>query len=224
MGVRKEAKSLLRQGFLMTKAAARQRVAPTRQETEASHIVVFVHGFMAGRGVFEPLGRRLRAKQPSIEQHTFAYRARQSFADIALDFSSFLSELPEHAEVSLVGHSLGGVICRHHVLHGKEVRPIVRLVTIASPHRGTRLANLFPSKLARAMRPGSEVLESLSTPMTLPHLAIVAGRDAMVLPPSSAALPSASVKWLHDVGHNEILFDARMHDWVVEALSAPSSS
>ena len=42
----------------------------------------------------------------------------------------------------------------------------------------------------------------------------------MVTPPASAAaLPGASVRWFHELGHNAMLFDEGVHDAVVDALS-----
>jgi hypothetical protein len=62
-----------------------------------------------------------------------------------------------------------------------------------------------------AIRPGSSVIRALDRDRHLlervHRVAVVASRDRMITPPSSAAqLPGAEVVWL-DVGHNEILFD-----------------
>jgi hypothetical protein len=78
-------------------------------------------------------------------------------------------------EVDVVGFSMGGLVARHAAAQrGSEARlHIRRLFTIATPHRGARLAWLpsFDSRLA-AMRPGSPFLarldeELLSSPFPI---------------------------------------------------------
>jgi hypothetical protein len=86
-----------------------------------------------------------------------------------------------------------------------------RLITLASPHEGTTAARIPAGPLVSAIRPRSAVLETLrKSTRALDRVrcvAVVASRDRMITPPSSAAaLPGAEVLWL-DVGHNEILFD-----------------
>ncbi|MEM1166200.1 MAG: hypothetical protein AAGI30_07900 [Planctomycetota bacterium] len=69
-------------------------------------------------------------------------------------------------EVDVVGVSMGGVVARFAALPrddgGKRLR-IRRLFTLASPHRGARLADapLFWDKRVAAMRPGSPELSAI---------------------------------------------------------------
>jgi triacylglycerol esterase/lipase EstA (alpha/beta hydrolase family) len=114
--------------------------------------------------------------------------------------------------VTLVGHSLGGLVARWIVQEVADVGSHVdRLITLASPHAGTTAARIPAGPLVSAIRPRSEVLYRLRTSTAalerVHRVAVVAARDRMITPPSSAAaLPGAEVLWL-DVGHNEILFD-----------------
>ena len=67
--------------------------------------------------------------------------------------------------VDVVAHSMGGLLARYAALPrddgGRRLR-IVRLFTTATPHRGARMAWLSPlDATARAMRPGSAVLQRL---------------------------------------------------------------
>lgn len=65
----------------------------------------------------------------------------------------------------MVGHSLGGLIARYYVQRLGGDGRVGTLVTLGTPHSGTRvapLANAHP--IVRQMRPGSAVIEELSRP------------------------------------------------------------
>jgi pimeloyl-ACP methyl ester carboxylesterase len=67
--------------------------------------------------------------------------------------------------VDIVGHSLGGLIARYYVQRLGGDGRVRTLVTLGTPHAGTRvapLANAHP--IVRQMRPGSPVMEELAGP------------------------------------------------------------
>ncbi len=74
-------------------------------------------------------------------------------------------------EVDVVGYSMGGIVARYAADLWDELPPesrpakrlnVRRLYTIASPHRGARLACwIAPDRAAWSMRPGSELLDQL---------------------------------------------------------------
>lgn len=73
-------------------------------------------------------------------------------------------EHPNAEEFDVVGVSMGGMIARQAAMQreGREQLRIVRLYTLASPHRGARLAWAAPwDAKARAMRPNSNALRTL---------------------------------------------------------------
>lgn len=64
--------------------------------------------------------------------------------------------------MDVVGHSLGGLIARYYVQRLGGDQRVRTLVTLGTPHGGTRavpLADAHP--IVRQMRPGSKVLEEL---------------------------------------------------------------
>lgn len=67
--------------------------------------------------------------------------------------------------MDIVGHSLGGLIARYYVQRlGGDFR-VRTLVTLGTPHSGTRVAPLADAHpIVRQMRPGSQVLEELRLP------------------------------------------------------------
>ncbi|MFF7164809.1 lipase family alpha/beta hydrolase [Streptomyces sp. NPDC008086] len=130
--------------------------------------VVLLHGFIDNRSVFVLLRR-------SLAQHGRHQVESLNYSPLTCDIRAAAELLGRHIEgfcertgssqVDIVGHSLGGLIARYYVqCLGGDLR-VRTLVTLGTPHSGTRvmpLANAHP--IVRQMRPGSAVLEELSRP------------------------------------------------------------
>lgn len=210
----REIAAVARQGWLI--GARGLGLRPEAAPAEGAECAVaFVHGFLAAGPVFDPL--RARVEETGMATVDFTYAPTGHFEAIASDLAETLHRAADGRRLALVGHSLGGLLCRW-VMQRYGV-PAQKLITIATPHGGTEIARRWPLPLAKALRPGSEVLTALDLPR-VPHTAIVAGRDTMVRPVSSAAVEGARVHWLPHVGHNGVLFDDDAHRLVTDALRA----
>jgi len=100
------------------------------------------------------------------------------------------------------------------------------LVTLGSPHSGTRAANLLPTPVARQLRPGSELLAELALPAPgcrTRFLVVWSRLDQMIVPQQHAQLehPDLDVEQLElrDVGHFSLPIDARSLHWVATSLT-----
>ncbi|OAH13117.1 lipase family alpha/beta hydrolase [Streptomyces jeddahensis] len=130
--------------------------------------VVLLHGFIDNRSVFVLLRR-------SLAQHGRQHVESLNYSPLTCDIRTaaellgrHIEEICErtgHREVDIVGHSLGGLIARYYVQRlGGDVR-VRTLVTLGTPHSGTRIAPLLDAHpIVRQMRPGSEVIEELRQP------------------------------------------------------------
>lgn len=212
--LRREARAIARQGQLMAERAP-------WIDGAGSRTVVFVHGFMAHGRVFGPMREHV-ARACDVSTLEVSYGPFERFETVAERVHAAVASAPP-GPVILVGHSLGGLLSRWCLQElGGDAR-IERIVTLASPHAGTTAANVPFGPLTRAIRPGSVQLRTLEAGAHrvahVPHVAVVAARDRMILPATSAAaLPRAHVTWMHDLGHNEILFDARVFELVADAI------
>lgn len=191
---------------------------------QGDRVVVFVHGFLAAGPVFDPMRLHVE-KQTGLPTIDFTYSPLAGFDRITRGLSVHVERVVPHgATVSVVGHSLGGLVARWWVQEMGGHRRVDRVVTIATPHAGTHNARGKPGSVAAALRPGSPVIERLTRgrpSVTAPHTTIVAGCDRMCTPPESAAqLAGADVHWFDDLGHNEILYDDRVLALVAEALGS----
>ncbi|MCS6799249.1 MAG: alpha/beta fold hydrolase [Myxococcota bacterium] len=212
----REMRALGRQARLML-----GRRSAAHPPADANRVVVFVHGLFASAAVFDPMRRGVE-RRLGVATDAFSYAPIGPFEKILEALDAHLARrLPADARVALVGHSLGGVLARALLLDAHWEHRVDRLITLATPHAGTRTARLLPSSLAAAVRPGSALLRALERrPPSIPRFALVAGRDVMCTPPSSAAaLPGARVVWFDRLGHNELLFDPKVLDVVVRALA-----
>ncbi|MCX4764453.1 alpha/beta fold hydrolase [Streptomyces sp. NBC_01275] len=141
---------------------------PARLPVQAPPPVVLLHGFIDNRSVFVLLRRNL-AQHGRHRVESLNYSPLTCDLRIAAELlGRHIEEICERTgsrQVDVVGHSLGGLIARYYVQRlGGDVR-VRTLVTLGTPHSGTRvapLANAHP--IVRQMRPGSKVIEELSRP------------------------------------------------------------
>ncbi|MEV0278162.1 alpha/beta fold hydrolase [Streptomyces sp. NPDC050610] len=130
--------------------------------------VLLLHGFIDNRSVFVLLRRYLR-------QHGWRQVESLNYSPLTCDIRTAAALLGRHVEelcartghqrVDVVGHSLGGLIARYYAQRlGGDAR-IRILVTLGTPHGGTRAVPLLSAHpLVRQMRPDSPVITELTLP------------------------------------------------------------
>ncbi|WP_030674699.1 triacylglycerol lipase [Streptomyces rimosus] len=149
-----------------TVPAARTALLPT--EGRAHPPVLLLHGFIDNRSVFVLLRR-------SLLRHGWRHVEALNYSPLTCDLRKAAELLGRHVEqvcertghsrVDLVGHSLGGLIARYYAQRlGGDLR-VRTLVTLGTPHGGTRVAPLMSAHpLVRQMRPHSDVIVELARP------------------------------------------------------------
>jgi hypothetical protein len=201
--------------------------------------MLLVHGFLATPHVFRWLAARLgrsgycvhgvdlgglfgRFNARPIEElaHVVAERVRQLARDHPCE------------RIDLVGHSAGGLIGRYYVQKLDGARHVRHLVTLGTPHRGTRWA--YPGHLVRRvlpslrqMAPGSPLLRDLADddfPAGVRLTSVYSRRDS-ICPPSSCRLEIGQAPHLRNVevtrgGHLELLLSAKISSIVRRELES----
>jgi pimeloyl-ACP methyl ester carboxylesterase len=140
----------------------------TQLPREGAPPVVLLHGFIDNRSVFVLLRR-------TLAQHGGQHIACLNYSPLTCDIRSAAVQLGKHIEdicartgsdrVDIVGHSLGGLIARYYVQRLGGDDRVRTLVTLGTPHSGTKalpLADAHP--IVRQMRPGSDLLAELALP------------------------------------------------------------
>ena len=192
--------------------------------------VLFVHGLYCNAGVWHSQLAHLRQAGAA---NLFCLNLGPPLASI----DRFARQLDERVDevlracgsskVIIVAHSLGGLAARAWCARLGGSARLARLVTIGSPHHGSRLAQLVPGTCAAEMVPGSEWLLQLAADErhapSLPVTCILSRHDSMVAPQDSAFLAAASVLALERLGHFELLIDPAVHRRVAAEIAAARS-
>ncbi|MEG2805716.1 alpha/beta fold hydrolase [Stenotrophomonas sp.] len=97
--------------------------------------VLLLHGIWNARAWVGPLAWRLRARGFSVD--TFGYASVFGGPDVAVP--QLLERLKDSGPVSLVGHSLGGLVALE-ALRRQPDLPVSRVVCLGSPLRGSGTA------------------------------------------------------------------------------------
>jgi hypothetical protein len=182
-------------------------------------VVVLVHGFMASAGVFRPLRARLE-REATARVASFTHAPGTGIRRIARTLASLVERLPRTARVTIVGHSLGGVVARWYVQEMGGHARVAQTLSLASPFCGVDVPALFvgadvhfDSDLLRRIRDGASGCE-------VPHTSIVAGDDTVVAGVRTACLGAGEIVVLPGRGHNSLLFDEEVADLVTHRLRA----
>jgi triacylglycerol esterase/lipase EstA (alpha/beta hydrolase family) len=121
--------------------------------------------------------------------------------------------------VDLVGHGVGGVVAAWYLSRLDGSARCRRLVTIASPWAGTRVAAFGRHRVSSDMLYGSPSLVGLAP--TVPTVAIWSADDPFVVPSESAAPAGALRVRVDAAGHVDMLLSPRVYRAVLVALTEP---
>lgn len=183
--------------------------------------VLLVHGYLCNHGVFLSLARRLVREGYAVHLHDLRpahARIDDYVPALAARIDAILAR-SGHAQLAVACHSMGGLALRAYLREHGPGR-IAALITIGTPHHGTRLGNWAASANARQMAAGSAWLQALAAAPRdgLPIVAIWSTHDNIVTPQESATLPGAENIRVDGIGHLSMLLAREVIDAVVQAL------
>lgn len=211
----------LRQAFLAGRPLASAE-APGR---EGLLPVLFVHGYFCNRALWRPFAEYLAGRGHVVGSVDLepVYGSIDGYADRIEDGIRELCERTGHDQVALVCHSMGGLAARAYLrAHGDLA--VARVVTLGTPHRGTRLASLAIGRNARQMRFDSGWLTELAaseTPERRRLFTIVLSHDDNIVAPQALqSLPEAEVIERAGVGHISLALDPRVFEQVAARLGS----
>jgi triacylglycerol lipase len=185
--------------------------------------VLLVHGYMCNTGVWAWLARYLIARGHAVHTVTL----EPLFAPIE-DYVEPLARRVEEiagegARVILVGHSMGGLVCRAYARRFGGAR-LARIVTLGAPHHGSALARIGHGADARDMEPRSTWLRGLAASeaggLPVPVVSIYSCHDNFVAPQDSSVLAGAKNVPLAGIGHLSLLVSRRIAALVDAELRA----
>jgi len=186
--------------------------------------VVLVHGWKTSGAAWAIVAHRLRrAGWPRLI--AIDHTAAGGFDGAVATLRDRLDGLRrEHgaSSVLLVGHGLGGIVCRLYLRTASPPVAVRKLVTLATPHQGSKLYALAGTSLPAELRDGAPLVAELTEPAAgeigVDTTAIAASFDPFVVPAGRAHLPGASNITIENVGHFGMLWSARVVALVDENL------
>ena len=128
----------------------------------------------------------------------------------------------------LIGHSLGGILIRRWLMKAEnQLRPL-GVITLGTPHGGSKMAVFAPGRLAKLLLPASAFIAELKEARlseALPCVSLVSPIDEAVLPASSLIPPSDwKMRVTNRSSHFSMLFCAYVFKTLLEELRAIENS
>ncbi|WP_406283347.1 esterase/lipase family protein [Embleya sp. NBC_00896] len=196
--------------------------------------VVLVHGLADNRSIFGALRRGL-ARAGCTDVHAVNHNP------VGGDVQGKAALLGRHIEdvcertgadgVHVIGHSLGGLIARYHAQRLGGDALVRTVVTLGTPHHGTRTARLLSAHpLVRQLLPDSPVIAELAEPApgcATRFVAFWGDLDPFVLPLCSGAIDhpdlDATNVLVPGAGHVTLVAHRPVVDEITRLLSAAES-
>lgn len=163
------------------------------QEIPQKNPVLLVHGIFRPASIFNKMSAYLSDRGWPV----YALNMKQYNGIIGLDLLA--KQVAEYIEntfgpqqpIDLVGLSMGGIVSRYYVQRLQGIKRVQRLITIGSPHYGTRMAYFLPLPGCLQMRPGSLFLQDLNNDIEMleqiKFTSIWTPYDFIIVPAASAA-------------------------------------
>ena len=132
-------------------------------------------------------------------------------------------ELGEGEPYHLVGYSMGGIIARSYLRNSENRQFCASLTTLASPHHGTKIAELYPLKAGLELRPNSDYLTELNGDHKSYHpntLSVRTTLDGVIIPSESSVLKGATNKAFNTPCHPSVLLSKRVSKCVIHHLAS----
>jgi len=187
--------------------------------------VVLVHGYLCNHRIWDNVADTLRANGHAV----FAVNLEPVFASIdsyTPIVEAAVQSLLQHTgqtKVALVGHSMGGLAIRAW-MRANGTDKVARVLTLGTPHAGTKLARgsstpngmqmLWQSPWLAALTAG----ESAAT-RALIRIAITP-QDNIVCPQRPQILPGIAPVVFEGIGHLQMCTHPPLIQWVAQELGA----
>ena len=187
--------------------------------------VVFVHGFVCNRGLWNPWLRRFRAQGLPFTAVTLepVFGSVDRYVD-TIDAAVRSVEAATGLAPVLVAHSRGGLAVRAWLARRGSAERFHRIVTVASPHRGTWMARYGRTANGLEMRLDSPWLQALAaaeSPALRARFTCFWGHcDNIVFPTAVATLDGADNRHLPATPHVAMAFHPAVFDEVLRLVDS----
>jgi triacylglycerol lipase len=185
-------------------------------------VVVCLHGLYHNPAAFLAL-------RPALRRAGFDHVLVLAYGSFHTDFETVAARLlaevrrivPPQTPLIVIGHSLGGLIARRLMAEPDLACRVRAVVTLGSPHQGSKLAALALGRLGRSLLPSGPLLaqlDALPDPPGARLTALVSPLDNMVIPLTGLAIdrPAWTTEVTVPVSHIAMLYHPAVITRVVE--------
>lgn len=194
-----------------------------RRPDEGRLPLLLIHGYLANRGFWYWVRKRLESAGWVVATLNLepSYSDIDDYADLIAQRVDAVLSATGSDRLALVGHSMGGLAARAYLRKYGNSR-VARLVTLASPHHGSRLTTFGWGRNAQQMHVGSEWLTSLNAskagifPTTV---SVFSYGDNLVMPQESSRLEGCINIAVPAVGHVGMAISTAFSNTLIEVLT-----
>jgi triacylglycerol lipase len=191
--------------------------------------IIFVHGYFQNRADFWWLARQLH-KADKGPLYGFNYPWFDSVDPNVGRLDRFVEKACAETgadKVSLVAHSLGGLVCVDYAHSPRGRDRVAHCITIGTPHAGVRWRGPIPGRVARQLRAeGAFFTERRDRTLTAPTLSVYSTHDNIVYPPATSELASRGGRdvAVDGLGHLSLLYSPEVASVLVAFIDTPQNS
>lgn len=152
--------------------------------------VVFVHGYFQNRADFWWLAKQFR-KESKGPLYGFNYPWFDSVDRNVPRLDRFVERVcAENSadRVTLVAHSLGGLVCLEYSHSPNGLQRVAHCITIGTPHAGVKWRGPILGKVAKELREGEFHAERRDREVVAPTLSVYSTHDNIVHPQATCEL------------------------------------
>ncbi len=188
--------------------------------------ILLVHGYVMGRSCFSVLATRL-ARAGFGPIIGFEYWSLGSIADAATRLAQTVARVRRQTgaqHVDLIGHSMGGLVCRYYASIKGGADSIGKLITLATPHFGTEHSLLGVGRARRELKVGSPLLARMAQapiPPSIDLTVVSSTCDVLAGEQRHAHLDGAESVRIDRVNHLEMLLDRNIAEIIIARLNRP---
>lgn len=190
--------------------------------------VILLHGYLMNRTNWVWLGAELarRGLGPLVAVEYDTLGTIAAAAERLHRAVERLCESEPAAQVDIVAHSLGGLVARRYIERLGGAARVGRLITLGTPHHGTRWARAASGRSRGDLfsgASGSPQIEERDAGVR--YTSIWSRCDQLIVPPESSRLPErlgGDEVVFDDLGHMGLLASPRVADAIAGHLAARS--